>query len=115
MIFAQISAFFDNVFSKYHCGFREGYSTQNCSLKMLEKLIKCVGKRKVFGALLADLSKAFGCLNHKLLTAKLNAYSFNFPALCLIHVYLPNRKQRIKTENTYGAWMEIVELRTVQY
>ena len=55
-MFAQISAFFDNVFSKYQCGFWKGYSTQHCNLKMLEKWKKCVGKGKVFGALLTDLS-----------------------------------------------------------
>ena len=74
-MFAQISAFFDNVFSKHQCGFRKGYSTQHCNLKMLEKWRKCVGKGKVFGALLTDHSKAFDFLDHKLLTGKLNAYS----------------------------------------
>ena len=43
--------------------------------------------------LLIDLSKAFDCLDHKLVTAKLNAYSVNLPALRLIHDYLSNRKQ----------------------
>ena len=38
--------------------------------------------------LLIDLSKAFDCLDHKLLTAKLNANSFDLPALRLIHDYL---------------------------
>ena len=71
-MFAQISTLFDNVFSKYQCGFWKGYSTQHCNLKMLEKWSKCVGKEKVFGTLLAELSKAFDCLNHKLLIAKLN-------------------------------------------
>ena len=69
---------------------------------------KCVGKGKDFGALLTDLSKAFDCLNHKLLTYKLNAYSLNIPALRLIHDYLSNRKQRIKIKNIYITWMEIV-------
>ena len=54
-MFAQRSAFFDNAFSKYQCGFRKGYSTQHCNLKVLEKWNKCVGKGKVFGALLTDL------------------------------------------------------------
>ena len=89
------------------------YST--LQFENVRKMEKCVGKRKVFGALLADLSEALVCLNHRLITAELNAYSFNLPALCLIHDYLSNRKQRIKTENTYSAWMEIVELRMVQY
>ena len=61
---------------------------------------KCVDKGKDLGALLIDLSKAFDCLDHKLLTYKLNAYSLNIPALRLIHDYLSNRKQRIKIENT---------------
>ena len=58
--------------------------------------------------LLIDLSKASDCLDHKLLTAKLNAYSFSYPALRLIHDYLSNRKQRIKIEKTYITWMKIV-------
>ena len=75
---------------------------------MLEKWKKCVGKGKICGALLTGLSKAFDCLDLKLLTAKLNAYSFNLPALRLICDYLSNRKQRIKTENTYSTLMEMV-------
>ena len=107
-MFTLISAFFDIAFSKYQCVFRKNCNTQHCNLKMLGRWKKCVGKGKVFGALLADFSKAFDCLEHKLLTAKLNAYSFNLPASRLIHSYLSNRKQKINIENTYSTWMEIV-------
>ena len=51
---------------------------------------------KIAGALLTDLSKAFDCLNHELLIAKLEAYGFGKPALELIKSYLTNRKQIIK-------------------
>ena len=67
-----------------------------------------VGKGKVFGALLTDLSKASDCLDHELLTAKLNAYGFSLPALQLINDYLSNRKQRTKIENTYCTWLDII-------
>ena len=75
---------------------------------MLEKWKKCVGKGKVCGVLLTDLPKAFGCLDHKLLTAKLNDYSFNLQALRLIYEYLSNREQRIKIQNSCSTWMKIV-------
>ena len=78
---------------------------------MLEKCKKCVDKGKVFGALLPGLSKPFyclHCLDHDLLTVKLNIYGFNLPALRLVRDYLSKRKQRIKIENTYITWMEII-------
>ena len=37
-MFAQMSTFFDNIFSNQQCGFRKGYSTQHCLLVMLETL-----------------------------------------------------------------------------
>ena len=104
----QISTFFDNIFSKYQYGFRKGYSTQQCLLTMLEKWKKSVDKGEAFGALLTDLSKAFDCLNHELLIAKLNAYGFSLPALRLVHDYLSNRKQRTKINNSYSSWAEIL-------
>ena len=75
---------------------------------MLGKWKRFVDRCKVFGALLTDLSKAFDCLNHDLLIAKLKAYGFSLPALRLIHDYLLNRKQRTGINNSYSTWVEIV-------
>ena len=54
------------------------------------------------------MSKAFDCLDHELLIAKLNPYGFNLPALQLIHDYLTNRKQRTKIDDNYTSWSEIL-------
>ena len=69
----QLSEFFDNIQSKCQCGFRNGYGTQHCLLLMLEIRNKTTDNNKAFGALLTDLSKAFDCLSHDLLIAKLHA------------------------------------------
>ena len=77
-------------------------------MNLLEKWKNCVGKGKAFGALLTDLPKAFDCLDHELLIAKLNADGFNLPALRLIHDCLTNRKQRTKIDDNYSSWSEIL-------
>ena len=58
---------------------------------MIEKWKSAVDKGKSFGALLTDLSKAFDCLSHDLLLAKLHAYGFSLSTLKLIHSYLKNK------------------------
>ena len=102
-MFKQMSSFFDDIFSKYQYGFRKGFSTQQCLLALLEKWKRSIDRGKVFGALLTDLFKAFDCLNHDLLIAKLNAYGFSLPARRLIHDYLSNRKQRTRINNSYST------------
>ena len=101
-------SFFDDIFWKYHQGFIKGFSTQPFLSALLEKWKRSIQSGKTFGALLRDLFKAFDCLNHDLLIAKLNAYGFSLSAARLIHDYLLNRKQRTRTDNSYRTWMEIV-------
>ena len=62
----------------------------------------------MFGALLADLSKAFDCLPHDIIIAKLNAYRFDMKALNFIYDYLRNQKQRTKIDNAYSYWQNIL-------
>ena len=55
---------------------------------MIDKCKKAVDNRKVFGVVITDLSKAFDCICHDLLIAKLNAYGLSLSALKLITDYL---------------------------
>ena len=103
IICKQLTNFFDNILSKYHCGFRTGHGTQHCLLLMLEKWRKAEDNNEAFGALLTDLSKAFDCFSHELLTAKLHASSLSLSSLKLVHDYLLNRKQRAKGNRNYSS------------
>ena len=107
-IFKQMSHFFENILSKYQCGFRKGFSTQRFLFAMLEKWKQSVDNGKAFGALLTDLSKTFDCLDHELLIAKINAYGFSLTASKFIHDYLSNKKQRTKINSSYSSWHEII-------
>ena len=96
-IYKQLSNFFENLFSKYQCGFRKGLNAQHCLIKLIEKWRECIDQGLEFGILLTDLSKAFDCLPHDLLIAKLNAYGVDISALNFLFDYLTNRKQRQKS------------------
>ena len=90
------------------CGYRKGYSTQHCLLYMLEKLKTLLDKGMCTGILLTDLSKAFDCISHELLSVKLYAYGFTKNSLSLVSNYLCGRKQRTKIRNKYSSWREII-------
>ena len=75
---------------------------------MPEKWKRSVDSGKAFVALRKGLFKAFDCLNHALLIAKLNANGFSLPALRLIHDHLSHRKQRTKVSNSYSEWLAVM-------
>ena len=55
-----------------------------------------------------DLSKAYDCLPHDLLLAKLSAYGFDESAITLIANCLSNRYQRVKIGSTFSCYLEIL-------
>ena len=59
--------------------------------------------KKVIVSLSMDLSKAFDCLQHDLIIAKLHAYGFEIQTLKLIYSYLSNRFQSVRVKDTYSS------------
>ena len=94
----QIYPYFGTLFSKFQCGFRKGFNAQHCLLAMIEKWRKTLDKGGETGAVLTDLSKAFDCIDHNLLIAKLDAYGFEKQSIDFLHSYLTKRKQRTKVD-----------------
>ena len=104
----QILTYIDKYLSPYLFGYRKGSGSQYCLLVMIEMWRKALDERKVAGAILTDLSKAFDCLSHDLLIAKLEAYGFDKSALTLIYDYLKNRMQRTKVNHSFSSWKELL-------
>ena len=103
LLFQQITNFVSEKISPYLCGFRKGFSTQHALLHLMEKLNTSLNKNQKVG-----LSKAFDCISHELLIAKLYAYGFGKKSLKLMYCYLNNRKRRVKINSTYSSWKNII-------
>ena len=95
-MYDQMYKYFDQILSKYQRCFPQGYNTQHCLLMMVEKWKEALDKGGLGGALLTDLSKAFDCIKHDLLIAKLAAYGFDSHSLSFVFSYLNERKQKTK-------------------
>ena len=103
----QISSYMEKFLSPFLCGFRKGFGTQHYLMVMLELFKKGLDQGKAVGALLTDLSKAFDCINHELLIAKMEAYGFDHSSLSYIYSYLMDRKQTPNINNSFSSWCDI--------
>ena len=96
IICGQMQSYFSNILSNLLSGYRKGYSTQNALFRVIETWKQCLDSRGVVGTVLMDLSKAYDCIPHDLLIAKLEAYGLDKSSLRLMLSYLNNRIQRVK-------------------
>ena len=104
----QMYDYFDRISSKYHCGFRKRHSPQYYLLYMIEKIKQARDNNNVLVPVLTYLSKAFDCINHELLIAKLNAYGFDCLSLKFISAYLNFRKQKNKAGSTFTNYLNVL-------
>ena len=97
----QLSEFFDRKFSNLLCGFRKKHSTQHALVNLVKSWQKSLDEGKVVGTVLMDLSKAYDCLPHDLLIAKVAAYGVDLSSLILLYNYLSDRSQRVKVGSCF--------------
>ena len=107
-MYCQIYTYINQYLSHKLCGFRKGLNSQYALIYMLESWKKSLDGNGNGAALLTDLSKAFDCLNHNLLIAKLHAYGFDDSSLNYILSYLRGRKHRTKVGIYYSSWKKII-------
>jgi hypothetical protein len=101
---SQINSHFEKYFNEKLSAYRQGTGCEHVIINIVEDWKKALDNDKIVGSLLMDLSKAFDCLPHQLLIAKLKAYGFNLNACKLLASYLSNRKQRVKYYGVTSDW-----------
>ena len=92
----QISTFMDEYFNPFLAAFRKGFGCQSTLLRLLEDWRKAFDNHECVAAILMDLSKAFDCLPHGLLIAKLRAYGLSEEVVELLESYLSDRSQQFR-------------------
>ena len=108
VMYQQIEDFMKDKLSNLLIGFRKNHNTQHCLTSLLERWKKTLDKGGYIFAIFMDLSKALDTLNYILLITKLGAYGFDAKALYYIKSYLDNRKQRVRVNNNFSSWQEII-------
>ena len=81
----QLISVLNNIFSPYLGAYRESYNTQHVFVRLLEEWRENLDNNLRVGRMLMDLSKAFDCIPHDLLIAKLSACEPNGNALKYIY------------------------------
>ena len=97
-----------NFLSDFISAYRKGYSTNQVLLRLIEFWKAALDSNLFTGAISMDLSKAFDCIPHDLLIAKLHAYGFSFETLTFLNSYLRNRKQCVKINNICSDFLKIL-------
>ena len=92
IMYDQLYIYMNNFLNELLCGFLKAHSTQPALFELLQAWQKELDNRGFIGTILMDLSKAYDCLPHDLLIAKLGAYGLDRSSLRLLTDYLNSRK-----------------------
>ena len=98
----------NNLFSPFNSAYRESYNTQHVLIRIIEEWRKDLHNNLFIGTILMYLSKAFDCLPHDLVIAKLAASGFEKNMICYIYSYLKSRKQCVSVNNIKSTFEEII-------
>ena len=104
----QLTQHLDDTLSVLIAAYRRAHGTHHVLIRMIEDWRSNLDNDYLVGAVLMDLSKAFDCIPHDLLIAKLHAYGFDEDALVLTYSYLKRRKQSVRINNTYSSFLEVI-------
>ena len=67
----------NQVIDKNQFGFLPGKSTHEAIFRVVHIVYSALNNRKLTGMILLDIAKAFNCISHEILYAKMASYGFD--------------------------------------
>ena len=104
----ELAPFIDTCLSKFISAYRKHYGSSHVLMRLIESWKANLDNNKFVGAVLMDLSKAFDCVPHDLLIAKLHAYGLTLDTLVYFYSYLKRRKQSVKINNIFSTFLTLL-------
>jgi Reverse transcriptase (RNA-dependent DNA polymerase)/Endonuclease-reverse transcriptase len=97
-----------NLMDPLQSGYRKLFSTSTALLRIAEDIRLAIFKREVVLVVFLDYSKAFDCVDHKLLLHKLKQLNFSDSTLKWLQSYLSNRECAVKgKDGKYSKWVKM--------
>ena len=85
----------NDILYKLQFGFRSGHSTAMALMALVDNISSSIDKGEFTLGVFLDFSKAFDCLNHRILFDKLEHYGVRSEALQWFRSYFTDRKQYV--------------------
>ena len=95
------------ILSPQHYGFRTNHSTELAIAAICDDMICNKDNKLITCTLFLDLSKAFHCVDHKILLEKLFYHGVKGALLKLLTSYLDNKFQCTKIEDTKSSFFDV--------
>jgi hypothetical protein len=97
-----------NIMDPFQSGYRKLHSTATALLKISEEMRNAIFKKRVVITVYLDYTKAFDCVDHKLLIHKLRQLNFSEPVLSWISSYLSDRHGAVRgKKGAQSEWIKI--------
>ena len=100
----QQMPYLDKTLSIFIDAYRE--RSHHVVIRLIEDWRLKLDNDQIVGAVLMDLSKAFDCIPHDLLIAKLSAYGFDENSLVFIYSNLKRSDQCVRINNIYSSFLQ---------
>ncbi|CAK1586423.1 unnamed protein product [Parnassius mnemosyne] len=96
----------NHILPETQSGFRRGYGTETALLHVTDDITTASDKGKGSILVLLDFTRAFACINHDILLAKLSYYGVSEATCKWFYSFLSNRSQYVEINTDQGEVMQ---------